>query len=65
MNDKRKRYARIPQPGEVPPPQIDKMHSPVYVPSKVAFIRAGAEDHKAIKSLGIENGTAIYRRGHK
>ncbi len=60
-----RRYARIRQPGEVPPPQIDIMHCEVYVPSAPPPLRPGADDHKKIKSLGIESGAAVYPRSHK
>lgn len=60
-----RQYARIRQPGEVLPPQIDTMHRETYVPPKPSFVRPGADDHKKIKSLGIEGGSAIYHRGHQ
>ena len=60
-----RQYARTRRPGEVPPPQIDKMHGPVYMPPKTTSVRPGADDHKQIKSLGTERGSAIYHRGHQ
>ena len=62
---KQARYARVRQPGEVLPPQIDTMHREVYVPPKPSFVRPGADDYKKIKSLGIEGGSATYPRSHK
>lgn len=59
------RYARVRQPGEVLPQRIDTMHRETYVPPKPAAVRPGADDHKKIKSLGTEGGSAVYHRGHK